>query len=157
MATLRDLISQKLDVEGFEDIDEETLRDTLEGIDGTLSEKVDAIASLLTHWGQMESVVSAEIKRLQERKSVLANRKTRLKDYLAFQLGRLNQPKIETDLHTVSLRKGAERVVIDGELPDDLLIFSEPTPDKRAIKEALKDGREIAAHLERGPDYAVVK
>jgi len=157
MTTLRDLIGQKLDVEDFDDMPEEVLRDTLEGIEGSLGEKIDAIAGLLTSWSQHEDVIAAEIKRLQSRKTTFANRKTRLKDYLAFQLGRLNQPKLETDLHTVSLRKGQQRVVIDdGELPDDLLVFKDPTPDKKAIKQALDDGRDIPAHLERGDPYVVV-
>jgi len=160
MTTLRDLIGQKLDVEDFDDMPEEVLRDTLEGIEGSLGEKIDAIAGLLTSWSQHEDVIAAEIKRLQSRKTTFANRKTRLKDYLAFQLGRLNQPKLETDLHTVSLRKGQQRVVIDAdsvfELGDNLLVYKDPTPNKKAIKLALDDGQDIPAHLERGDPYVVV-
>jgi hypothetical protein len=157
VTTLRDLISQKLDVEGFEDIDPEVLADTLEGIEGTLTEKVDAIAGLLGLWKRHEEGIAAEIKRLQSRKSVFANRQKRLKEYLAFQLGRLNEPKIETDLHTAALRKGQLAVVIDDEeaLPEECIKVTR-TPDKAAIKQALKGGELQGAHLQRGPDYVVL-
>ena len=79
MTTLRDLISQKFDVESFDDIDEDTLRDTLEGIEGTLAEKIDAIAALIQSWKQHEAGIAAEVKRLQGRKSVFSNSQKRLK------------------------------------------------------------------------------
>ncbi len=159
MSTLRDIISGRLDVEGMEDMPDEVIRDTLESIDGTLADKADAIAGLLLDWKRREEAIGEEIKRLQARKSVVANDQKRLKTYLQWQLGRLNEPKIETDLHTVSLRKGQMSVVIDDPegLPDDCLVYSEPKPNKKAIKEALEDGRDIPARLERGASYVVVK
>lgn len=159
MSTLRDIISSKLEVEGIEDVPEEVLRDTLEGIEGTLSEKIDAIAGLLNRWSQHEAVIQDEIKRLQKRKATFGNKKRRLKEYLAYQMGRLNSPKIETDLYTVSLRKGREHLVVDNEDEIPAMFLHETvTVDKAGLTKHIKEnGRgSLGAHLERGPDYVVV-
>lgn len=159
MTSFRDLITQKFEVEGMDDLSPDFVKDTIDGIESTMSEKVDAIAGIMNSWQQTEEVIGLEIKRLQGRKTVFANRRSRLKDYLAYQLGRLNDPRIETDLHTVSLRKGRMGVVIDD--ADELAAGytrSVVSPDKTAIKQALEDGRDVSgAHLERGESFVVIK
>ena len=159
MTTLKELISQLLDVEGMDgELDDETIRDTLDGIEGTLSVKIDAIAGLMSSWSQTEDVIAAEIRRLQNRKRMFGNRRDRLKEYLRYQLSRLNQSTVETDLHTVFLRKGAMRVVVDDleALPEDYQRVTVEA-DKSGLKSALKDADIPGAHLERGPDYVVIK
>ena len=158
MTTLRDLISARLDVEGIEDVPDEVIGDTLESIDGTLADKIDAIAGLLNTWKRHEAGIAEEIRRLQDRKATFGNRTRRLKEYLLFQLRRLNNPKLETDLHTVSIRKGVESVCVDDQdlLPPDFIKI-ERSVRKAELKAALKEGPVDGAHLERGPEYVVVK
>ena len=159
MTTLRDLISQKLDLEHLDDLPAEVIADTIEGIEGSVAAKIDAIAELLNSWGQTEQVINLEIKRLQGRKKAFANRQSRLKDYLRYQLGRLNKPRLESDLHTVSLKKAPERVVVDDQtlLPVEMLRIPEPEPDKVALKKALQSGEVPGAHLERGDPVLVIQ
>ena len=57
---------------------------------------------------------------------------------------------LETPRVKLSFRKSAEVQIDDiDELPDEYLRYKEPEPNKTAIKEAIKSGKEVAgAHLE---------
>lgn len=159
MTTLRDLVTQLLDVEEMEgEVDDQTLHDTLDGIEGTMGGKIDAIAGLCASWAQREDVIAEEIRRLQKRKRAFQGRRERLKGYLAYQLGRLNKPSFETDLHTVSLRKGRVSVVVDDvdALPAEYQQVKVEA-DKNKLKAALAEDAVEGAHLETGDPYVVIR
>jgi CxxC motif-containing protein len=158
VVTLKQIVIDRLNVEGLEDVPDEVIRDTLESIDGTLAEKIDAIAGLLNAWQRHEEGIAEEIKRLQNRKAVFGNRSKRLREYLLFQMKRLNNPKVETDLHTVSVRGGIDHVVIDNEelIPETYFKVVRML-NKTKLKAALKEGQVVGAHLEKGEDFVVVK
>ena len=158
--TLYDISQEYLELSSLLDSeDDEAVRNTLELVEHNLGEKVDNICGLLIDWSDTEDTIAAEIKRLQDRKKVYANRRQRLKNYLKFELERLNKPSLETDLHTVSVRKGSESVVVDDiDLIPDKYVKVVRTADKAALKKA-GTGRPILAgwHLERGDSYVVIK
>lgn len=144
------LIEQMLDQE---DVDQESFNAALDRLNTEFEAKISNIGLLVK---QLKADVDARkevMKDLQARNRASENRIDWLKGYLAQHL----EKPVKTPLVTVSKQKGRERVVIDGELPDDLLIFREPEPDKAKVKQALEDGREIAAHMERGEDFVVIR
>jgi hypothetical protein len=159
LTTLKELVAQKLEFEELEDIDEETLRDTLEGLEGTLYEKINAICSLLGEWQMHADGITAEQQRLADRKRVFQNKKGRLKDYLQWSMERLNNPKIVTDLYTVRIQKGNMRVCIEDEsiIPEDF-IHTEIKINRTDIRRALVEEECVpGAKLERGEPFLVIK
>lgn len=161
-ATLRDLVNDRLALEELLDdpeIPEQAIYDTLEALDATLGDKMDGAAKILRHWSQSEDAINEEVKRLRNRAKMFHNRQTRLKGYLIYQLSRLNNPKVETALHTIAKRAGQQVVVVDDldALPAEYVEVTH-TARKAEIKTALRNGEEVpGAHLERGADFVVVR
>lgn len=139
--------------------DDEAVRNTIELIEGSLQDKVDSICRLIASWTAAEESFNEEIKRLQARKKAFGNRKKRLKDYLKYNLQRLNKPSLETDFYTVRVQQGRESIVIDNiEMIPEKYIKVKKEADKTALKADMEEGREYAGfHVERGDDIVVIK
>ena len=77
-------------------------------------------------------------------KQTKANANERLKGYIKDNMLQLDKTKIKGDLFNVSVRNNAESVEILNEsaLPEDAFKVTR-TPDKTAIKEALKNGHDV--------------
>jgi len=143
------------------DLDAETLADSLEGITGEFEEKAKGILAFTENMNSDIDALSNEIKRLQHRKSVIENRKNRLREYLLHNMEASGINKIECPYFTASLRKGSESVEIESleSIPDEYVkVEVKETPDKTAIKRDLKAGIEInGASLKRGATTIVIK
>lgn len=90
-------------------------------------------------------IISAEIKRLQEKKKAKEKTIERLKETAAQAMMLFGKTKIDTPTLTVSLRK-SESVVVENEslLPLEYLVEKVTvSADKAAIKQALKSGIEL--------------
>ena len=153
--TLRELVGM---IEGVlraaqdEDIPEDAIADTLEGLDWNLTEKTDAIASYLRSCDEKASACREEAKRISARARMHENRKERLRAYAGFWLARLNHKSVETALNRLSLAKGQDKVVIDNEaeLPEECIRIKRE-PDRVFIKSELRAGKDVpGAHLEEG-------
>lgn len=160
--TLRDLVHEHLELEELLDdpeIPDEAIRDTLEATEGLMADKIDAIGKLIRHWSSLDEGLKDEIQRLQGRRRMFANRVGRLKGYLLYALGRLNEPRVETGMFTVRVQRGQEVAVIDDlELIPAELVEVAVEPRKAEIKAQLKAGSTVpGAHLERGADYVVIR
>lgn len=155
---ITDDIQDVLDMLDDPDIPDEAIHNTLEGLEHSLGDKLDAIAALVEKWKSQAERVDKEAQRLVARKRVLNNRAQRLKGYALFHLTKLNKSTLETDLHNFTVRKGAERVVVDDVdgLPD-MLVRVERTPLKGEIRDALRQGADLPAHLERGKPSLIIK
>lgn len=143
------------------DLDSETMSDTLEAIQGEFNDKAIAILSFTENMNGDIDALSNEIKRLQGRKTVLENRKKRLREYLLHNMEASGINEIECPYFTASLRKGSESVDIDDleSIPDEYVkVEVKETPDKTAIKRDLKAGIEInGVSLKRGATTIVIK
>ena len=143
------------------DLDSETMSDTLEAIQGEFNDKAIAILSFTENMNGDIDALSNEIKRLQGRKTVLENRKKRLREYLLHNMEASGINKIECPYFTASLRKGSESVDIDDleSIPDEYVkVEVKETPDKTAIKRDLKAGIEInGVSLKCGATTIVIK
>ncbi len=143
------------------DLDDEAVQTSLELAQGDFKDKAVAIIKLTENMTADTSAIDAEIKRLQERKKVIENRKQSLRSYLLHNMEACNIPKIECSLFTASLRKGVESVeIIDqSQIPDEFVNVEVVTsPDKKAIKLALQSGKEVpGAMLKRGATTITIK
>lgn len=82
---------------------------------------------------------------LQERKARMVHRMGSLRDLLFKLMESAELSKLELAEATISVRKGTPQLVGDADpasLPDDLCKISR-NPDRSAIKEALKTGKEV--------------
>lgn len=137
------------------EIPEEAIADTLEAIEGEIEYKADNLACVLKTLEAEAAAIKAEEKALAERRKQKENAKERIKQYLSDVLQRLDINKLETARNKITFRKSESVVIGENFIEwarthrDDLLTYSEPTANKTAIKQALKDGAEIeGAYIE---------
>jgi hypothetical protein len=137
------------------------IRDTLEGMEMAFNDKAVAIVKFAQALEGDTTAIDTEIKRLQERKKRINNRREQLRDYLRHNMEAAGHKKIECPLFTITLAKGRDQVQIADEaaLPDEYVrVKTEIKPDKVAIGKALKDGATVpGAELVTGPTSLRVK
>ena len=130
------------------DLPEDAKRDTLESLECDFEEKADNIACLVKENNAMSKALKEEAKKLLERASSKDKNSEWLTGYLKESFVSNGKTKIETSRNKISIRQNPESVEIDDGFiawaqtndNDDLLKFSAPVPDKKAIKEYLKSG-----------------
>lgn len=128
------------------EIDSDTLKDTIDSIDGELELKAVDLIKYSRELELMAHAVRSEEVRLKERREALLSRADQLKGYVKESMEELGKKKIESDLFTLSLRKSSGKVVIKDEslIPECYRrVKMTSAPDKTWIKEALKDGVEV--------------
>lgn len=134
------------------EIPEEAIADTLEAMEGDITEKIDNIACVLKVLEAEELAIKAEEDRLAQRRKAKANTKDRLKTYLSDMLIALGKTEFETARNKITFRKTPGKVVIADEgafiewasqYAAGLLTYGKPTINKTAVKAAIEDGIEI--------------
>ncbi|MBA1189326.1 siphovirus Gp157 family protein [Pseudomonas entomophila] len=137
------------------------VRDTMGAIEAEFNDKALAVSRVILNMDGDIEAVDVEIARLEERKRLLSNRKGQIIDYLRENMEAAQITKISCPLFTITLAKGRNSVVVDDEklLPDDLVsVKVTTTPNKKAIADQLKAGKEIkGARLERGKSSVHIK
>lgn len=130
-----------------DDVDPETIRDTLDCIEGAIEEKAQSTARMIKTMESTSDAIEAEIKRLQQRKKVNDNKVSWLKKYIQHQLELVGMDKIKTPTFTISLQNNPPAVQIDDEkhIPASYLtvVPEQYVPDKERIAEALKNGEAV--------------
>ena len=133
------------------DIPEEAIIDTLESITSILEDKADNIACLIKNMSAEAEAIKAEEVKLSERRKAKEKQVDRLKEYLSTTLLASGYTKIETARNKITFRK-SESVAVDDEAEfikwamgneDTYLTYKDPTINKTAVKEALKNGIEL--------------
>ena len=143
MATLYELTGQFLDIYNLE-LDEETKLDTLDSIDWQTDyeEKVENYIKVIKN---IESDVEArknEIKRLTELNKADEKKKDHLKETLSTSMQLTGYERVDTPLFKVSFRKSQAVEVDETVLPESYKVATWK-PDKKRLKEDLKNGLEI--------------
>ncbi|MEQ1967227.1 siphovirus Gp157 family protein [Xenorhabdus nematophila] len=132
----------------------EVIADTLEGLEGALGDKLDAVMIHVRNLEGQARTLDDEAKRLADRKKSVEGQIKHLKKYVLDCLLKAELNSLKTTKNTFSTRQGIARVIIDNEmlLPDELVDVQTITaPDKKAIKEAIERGETIpGAHIEIG-------
>lgn len=136
------------------DIPAEAIADTLEGIEGEVTEKGRNVAAFFQNLEAEAMAMKIAEERIKARRQAIENKVARMKDYLKTNMERCGITEISCPEFVVRIRKNPPRVVVDSEndIPPEFVrekVIKEI--DKRALGDALKDGLDIdAAHLEVG-------
>lgn len=161
MSTLYDLTAEYmtlLEMAEDPDVEEDVLRDTMEGIEGEIEIKADGYARVMKQLEATSANLEYEEKRLMNRRKTIDRNIKRMKQALQDAMVATGKPKFKTDLFSFTIRKNPASVVIDREtcIPPEFLIPQDPKIDKKAIKAAIDRGDDITfAHLEQGESLII--
>lgn len=153
---LHDLTEQYevlLDMMYDPEVDEQTVRDTMEAIWGEIEDKADGYAKIIFGMKADIEVLQAEERRLQARRQSLEARQKWLKENLMVNMQAIGKEKFKTALFSFSIQKngGKEPLVIDGgieDIPGKFLIPQPPAVDNDAVRALLAEKQVDWAHLE---------
>jgi hypothetical protein len=143
---------ERLDVE---DLDEQTLADTLEALQGEITVKATNCALFARNIETFADTVDEAAAQMAERAKRLRRKSESIRAYLLNQMRGAGISKIQAPEFTVSIRKNPAAVQIapDTTIPSEYMVVPEPPPprvDKRKLAEALKNGAVIdGVHLEQ--------
>lgn len=137
------------------ELDDDVLKDAMMNSQEDLKDKLEGYCKFIR---QMESDVdgiSAETKRLQDRKAVLKNTIERSKKAMQMAMETAGEKKVKGQIFTISIQANPESVVLDKQYIEDFPLeywkVKEPELDKAKLKEDLKNGVNLdgIAHLEQ--------
>ena len=143
MASLYELTGQYLEVYNME-LDEETKLDTLDSIDWETEyeTKVENYIKVMKNIDADVEARKTEIKRLTELNKADEKKKDHLKDTLSASMNMTGHERVDTPLFKVSFRKSQAVEVDEAVLPESYKVATWK-PDKKRLKEDLKNGLEI--------------
>lgn len=134
---------------------EETIRDTMESLDGELEDKAEAYGMVIKNLEADLDAIKSEEKRLADRKRSIQNNVVTMKKRLQDAMVLANKPKFKTALFSFGIQKNPKKVVMDetdiGRIPLEYLSIQMPVINKGAIKDALTAGVDLSgiAHFEQ--------
>lgn len=130
------------------DLDEVTIKDTLESVSGELETKAVNVAMFIRNLESSAEQIKLAEKAMAERRKALENKAESIKNYLFENMKACNITKIESPYFALTIKKNPHKLVIDdaGQIPSELYIYPEvvPYPDNSKIKELLKAGQEVS-------------
>ena len=135
-------------LEDMTDLPAEVIHDTLQALEGELQVKAVNIAKFIENLEASAEAIQAAANAMTQRAKRVQNRADSIKAYLLFQMQACEISKVECPEFTISVRNNPDAVVISegATLPEEFMTQPEtpaPVPDKKALKEALKSGREV--------------
>jgi hypothetical protein len=148
---------QLQDLADTDDLPAEVIRDTLEGLTGELEAKSINVAKFVLSLEAHADAISDAAKQMTDRAQRVRNRAESIRAYLLFQMQATGTTKITCPEFTMAVRSNPPAVGLrdDVELPAEYMAKPPepppPRPDKRAILDALKSGKQIdGAWIEQG-------
>lgn len=140
------------------DIDEQTLADTLESIDGEFEDKAINICHVISSMERNLQIIFMENTRLKSRHDAVKKRQQSLKDYLRDMMVQTENYKIVSPLFTISTIKPRDKVVIlDASKLSENVLNSKIviTPDKKLIKELIDSGEKVSGAILTKGEYGI--
>lgn len=133
-------------VEMADELDDGTLKDTLDSIEEVFDEKVENIAKSIKEIEGQADMVKAEKDRLTKREKTMRNNAKSMKIYIQEQMEAIGKRKVQGELLTVAIQKNAPSVRIESEqyIPEGFYVPQPLKLDKTQLKDELKNGLEIA-------------
>lgn len=125
------------------EIPEEAVFDTIEMIEADMDSKADSYAKIIKSMDGDATQISAEIKRLQERKASIEHRRDWLKAQLETMMRTTGRTKFKTTLFSFNIQRngGKQPVDITADVPAEWLKPGDPDKDK--IRAYLEAGNEL--------------
>lgn len=132
-------------VSEMEDLDEITLKDTLDSIQEDIETKIQNIAFVIKEKKADLTAIEETIKTLQKRKTSTEKTISHLQEYSQNAMEVTNTQKIKTPLITVWIQDNKESVNITDEdkLNKKYLVEQPFKPDKKLLLADLKEGKEV--------------
>lgn len=146
MANLYELTSNyKYVLDLADELDEQTLKDTLDSIEEPLKEKVDNTAKLIKAMENDVKAFKEEEARVKQRRQAIENNIKRIKERLQYDLESNELDKIEGETFKVSVQNNPVSVKILDEkmIPKGYFIEQEPKLNKKELLDDMKRGEEI--------------
>lgn len=130
------------------DLDEQTVADTLEGLAGDLEVKATNVAMFARNLEATAAQIKDAEAQMAARRKAVENRATNLRRYLLVSMQQAGIQKIECPYFRLAVRDNPPAVdVFDAaQVPAEFMRQPEtppPAPDKTAIKDELKAGRDV--------------
>lgn len=126
-----------------EEVDEQMILDTLEGIEGEIEEKADNYAKIIKEILGDAEKIKKEKERLDKRQKSFENKAKYLKQNICESMKKTGKTKLKTDLFTFNIVKngGKQALTINGEVPKEYTktIIENDTEKIRADLEAGKE------------------
>jgi hypothetical protein len=150
---------QAADILAELDLDEVTLADTLESINGDLTVKGQNIAFLVRNLEATAAQITEATAQMNRRAEALEKRAERIREYLLHNMMLAGVQKIESPYFKIAVRENPPKVIVDNEAQIPREYFTDPVPppppepklDKKLVAKALKDGFDVpGCHAERG-------
>jgi hypothetical protein len=131
-----------------EDIPQEVIRDTLEGLQGDLQVKTTNVAKFVLGLEAEAEAIEAAAEAIHQRGVRRKKRADSIRTYLLLQMQAAGVSKVECPEFTIAIRKNPQAVEIDelATVPEQYMFTPEPTPprpDKKLLAAALKAGEQI--------------
>jgi hypothetical protein len=129
-------------LEMAEEMDTDTLKDTLESIQEAIEDKAENIGKLIRCLEADCKAIKEEEQRLADRRKSIENKIIGTKEYLFNQMEVSGIDKVKRPTLTVSIQNNPPSVEIADEslIPSDYMLPQPSKIDKKAILTALKDG-----------------
>jgi predicted nuclease with TOPRIM domain len=134
------------ELSAIDDLSEEILRDTLDGLAGDLEQKSLQIAAYIKNIEAEASAIKEIEESRKDKRQRLERRLAKLKDYLKFNLERCNIKKISSPELDIAIQKNPYSLVIEDAnlIPAEFIhVKEEVVIDRVLIKQALKDGAHV--------------
>lgn len=128
-----------------EQLDAETLKDTLDSIDEAIEIKVENTAKVVRSLEGNVDAIDSEIKRLSAKKSTLNNNIKGIKTYMQESMEQVGKEKIKGQLFNIGIQNNPQSVNVTDEKKINLDYFIEQPLklDKKLLLADLKEGKEI--------------
>lgn len=141
-------------------IEDSVLEDVFDNTEEDLTTKLEGYCKFIKNCESDIAGLKAEEKRLAERRRVIENTIERSKAAMQNAMAMAGEKKLPCGTFTVSVQKNPPKAVIDNleRIPQKYLIPQEPTVDKKAILDDLKENAEGMAdfaHIEQGESLRI--
>lgn len=132
-------------IELADQLDDGTLKDTLDSIEEVFDDKVENIAKAIKEIEGQADMIKTEKDRLTKREQTMRNNAKGMKRYMQEQMEAVGKKKVQGELLTVAIQKNAPSVKIESEqyIPEEFYIPQPAKLDKAQLKQDLKLGLEI--------------
>ncbi|EEO0673688.1 siphovirus Gp157 family protein [Listeria monocytogenes] len=141
-----------------EQLEAETLKDTLDAITESIEVKAENTAKVIKTVNAEIEALDTEIKRMSSRKSTLKNNVESMKRYLKEELEKVGLDKVKGQHLTIRIQSNPQGVLVEDESKLGAYLVEQPKKlDRKAILADLKDGKEIdGAEIQQGRSLRIL-
>jgi hypothetical protein len=136
------------------DLDETTIKDTLESVAGDVETKAVNVALFIRNLESSAEQIKLAEKAMADRRKSLESKAESIKAYLKANMQACGFTKIESPYFALTIKKNPPKLVIDDESAIPVTFIEEKivrSINNAAIKEMISSGEEVnGAHIEQG-------